>query len=64
MFKKGEKVLAYADGEERIGFVLVTTADGDGKNAVQVGGDVHALTYREPDDYDAHGSGGTFRKLG
>lgn len=60
--KLGQKVLAYANGEEaRIGFVINPDANAQGKVGVQVGGDLFALNQNED---AAEGSrGGTFRLL-
>jgi hypothetical protein len=62
-FKKGEKVLAHINDDERVGFVLDPGANPDGKHSIQVGDVVHPLAYREPENYGDDGSNGTFQKL-
>lgn len=60
--KFGQKVKAYPNGDEaRVGFVIGTAGPhDDGKDNIQVGDQVFPLAYREPQDYDANGPGGTY----
>lgn len=61
-FEKGQKVLAHLESGKRglVGFWLGEEGD---KALIQVGAEVHKMAYREPEDYDAHGSGLTFQAL-
>lgn len=64
--KKGQKVLAHlASGDVGlVGFWLEDVeVNGETKGVIQIGEKTHNLAYREPSDYDAGGSGQTFRTL-
>lgn len=61
-FKFGQKVVADPGGHPsgKIGFLLTTEEDSDGKHQVQIGSSVVPLAYREPSSRDERGSGVTF----
>jgi hypothetical protein len=65
MFSEGTKVVAFPNGEKRIGFILDGPHGEDEKYTVQIGSEVHhGFGFRVvPGDAEGE-TGQTFRKVG
>ena len=63
-FGEGDKVIAFPNGDKRVGFILDGPHGDDEKYSVQVGNEVHhGFGYREVPNDEEGKTGGTFRKV-